>query len=114
MLTLISIDLAVVLRGAAALQEALDLIGVHGVTDQDLAKVICDNEIGLRQLVAFSLYSRPMTTESRGPRLVCVGCGKETGVDDNPVCEDCVRAMWSFGESSENAPLNMLEDENAN
>lgn len=43
------------IRGAAALQEALDLIGGEGVTDKDLAKVIVDNELFCRALVRFAL-----------------------------------------------------------
>ncbi len=43
------------IRGAAALQEALDLIGGEGVTDKDLAKVIVDNELVCRALVRFAL-----------------------------------------------------------
>lgn len=47
------------IRGAAALQEALDLIGGdhEGEGDKMLAKVIVDNEVPLRDLVRHFLNS---------------------------------------------------------
>jgi hypothetical protein len=38
--------------GCRALKEALDLIGKEGATDHMVAKIVCDNELALRKLVA--------------------------------------------------------------
>jgi hypothetical protein len=43
------------MRGAAALMEALELIGATGVTDHDMARVIVDNELELRSMLSFVL-----------------------------------------------------------
>ena len=43
------------LRGAAALLEALTLIGATNATDQDMAQTITDNELELREMLAFTL-----------------------------------------------------------
>ncbi len=43
-----------VLRGAAALLEALDLIGDTERGDHDLAKIFCDHEMEIRELVGFA------------------------------------------------------------
>lgn len=40
-----------VLRGAAALADAIEIIGADGKTDHDLAKIIVDNEPHLRALI---------------------------------------------------------------
>lgn len=45
------------IRGAAALQEALDMIGAEGKDDHALAKVIVENESPLRDLVRHALNS---------------------------------------------------------
>lgn len=46
---------AAAIKGAGALQEALELIGAQDKTDHDMAKVIVDNELELRELVRFAL-----------------------------------------------------------
>jgi hypothetical protein len=43
------------LRGAAALLEAVTLIGATNADDYDVARVIVENELELRELIAFSL-----------------------------------------------------------
>lgn len=43
------------LRGAAALLEVLMLIGAENVTDSDMAKVVVDNELELREMLSFAL-----------------------------------------------------------
>jgi hypothetical protein len=43
------------LRGAAALMEALELIGASNATDHDMAKVIVDYELELREFLAGAL-----------------------------------------------------------
>lgn len=40
---------------AQALDSALELIGEPGKTDHDLAKIVCDHELGLRKIVNFVL-----------------------------------------------------------
>jgi len=44
-----------ILRGAAAILEALDLMGREEKTDHDLAKIIVDAEIDLRAIVQAAL-----------------------------------------------------------
>ena len=44
-------DRAELLRGAAAIWEMIDMIGVEGFTDHDLASVFTDNELQIRALV---------------------------------------------------------------
>lgn len=41
------------LRGAAALMEMLEQIGAHNATDSDVARVLCDNELELREMLAY-------------------------------------------------------------
>lgn len=48
-------DDANAIRGVAALQEALALIGMPGATDMAMAKIIVDNEMACRALVRFAL-----------------------------------------------------------
>jgi hypothetical protein len=53
-------NIANTIKGAGALQEALDCIGAtepngDGKTDHALAKIIVDNELALRDLVRYSL-----------------------------------------------------------
>lgn len=43
------------LRGAAALIEALKMIGAENATDHDMAEVIVENELELREMLAFVL-----------------------------------------------------------
>lgn len=43
------------LRGAAALMEILEHIGATNATDHDMAHVVVDNELELRELLAFAL-----------------------------------------------------------
>ena len=43
----------VLLHGAAALMEMLDIIGTEGKSDKDVAKILCDNEIALAELARF-------------------------------------------------------------
>lgn len=43
------------LRGAAALMEALETIGAPNADDHDTAAVIVDNELELRELLAFAI-----------------------------------------------------------
>lgn len=43
------------LRGVAALTECLELIGATNVTDHDLARVFTDNELEIREMLAFTL-----------------------------------------------------------
>jgi hypothetical protein len=44
-------------RGAAALMEALELIGAENANDHDMARVICDNELELREMLAAVMRS---------------------------------------------------------
>lgn len=44
------------IKGAAALSEALDQIGGHEKSDHDLAKVIVENELSLREFLRWGLY----------------------------------------------------------
>jgi len=48
------LDRAAACRGAAALMQAVDVIGGPG-DDADLVKVIVDEEIALRELIRFAL-----------------------------------------------------------
>jgi hypothetical protein len=48
-------DIGNQLRGAAALAEMLDCIGGEGVTDHDVAKLLTDNELDLRELLSFAI-----------------------------------------------------------
>ncbi len=50
-------NIASAIRGASAVQEAIDRIGTsdEGTGDHDIAKIIVDNEIALRDLVRFAL-----------------------------------------------------------
>jgi hypothetical protein len=43
------------LRGAVTLQEALDRSATPGADDSALAKVLCDNDMPLRQQLSFAL-----------------------------------------------------------
>lgn len=43
------------LRGAAALMEAIDLIGATNSDDHQMAKVIVENELELREVLSFAL-----------------------------------------------------------
>jgi hypothetical protein len=43
------------LRGAAAIAEMLDLIGAQDVTNHDVAKVLVENELAIRDMLAFVL-----------------------------------------------------------
>lgn len=47
----------IILRAAAALTEALDIIGAEGKTDHDLARIICDNEVDLAELARFAAHA---------------------------------------------------------
>lgn len=44
------------IRGIAALEEALGVVGVPEMTDHDMAKIICEHELELRALVNFALW----------------------------------------------------------
>jgi hypothetical protein len=59
------------LRGAAALLEALMLIGAANATDGDMALVIVDNELELRELLEFALreLARPDYKEGGKPTV---------------------------------------------
>lgn len=48
------LDRAGACRGAAALLSALDIIGGPG-TDQDMAAILCAEEVALRELIRFVL-----------------------------------------------------------
>lgn len=43
------------LRGLAAIDEMLDVIGAHDKDDHEVARVLCDNELDIRELVMFAL-----------------------------------------------------------
>jgi hypothetical protein len=43
------------LRGAAALMETLECIGHQNRDDHDMAKIMCDEELELRELLSFAL-----------------------------------------------------------
>lgn len=43
------------LKGASAVAEAIELIGEDGKTDHDMAKIIVENELAIRDLVRFAL-----------------------------------------------------------
>lgn len=45
------------IKGAGALAEALELIGAEGKTDHDMAKVITENELELREFLKWGLMS---------------------------------------------------------
>jgi hypothetical protein len=45
------------IKGAGALAEALDLIGTEGKTDHDMARIIHDNELVLRDFLKWGLHS---------------------------------------------------------
>ena len=51
------------LRGAAALTEALFLIGAENATDHDLAKVIVDNELELREFLSGAMAALRQDSE---------------------------------------------------
>ena len=53
------------LRGAAALNEMLTMIGAPDATDHDTAAVLTDNELELRELLAFVLtkLAEPQITD---------------------------------------------------
>jgi hypothetical protein len=51
------------LRGAAALTEALALIGATNATDHDMAAIITDNELELRQMLEFTLKALTAPTQ---------------------------------------------------
>jgi hypothetical protein len=44
-----------VLRGVAAVQDAINCIGDPDKKDSDIAKLICDNELVIRELLEFAL-----------------------------------------------------------
>jgi hypothetical protein len=53
-------DVAKVVKGAGALLQALDTIGAASEDDDGdrlMAKIICDNELDLRELVRYALDS---------------------------------------------------------
>lgn len=43
------------IRGAAALMEMLEHIGANNATDHDVAQVLCDNELELREMLSFTM-----------------------------------------------------------
>lgn len=43
------------LRGAAALMEMLEYIGAPHATDHDVAQILCDNELELREMLAYTM-----------------------------------------------------------
>lgn len=43
------------LRGAAAITEMLDCIGACDASDRDVAKVLVEHELDIRELLAFAL-----------------------------------------------------------
>jgi hypothetical protein len=53
------------LRGAAALIEMLEHIGLTNATDHDVARILCDNELELREMLAFTMQqiNRPAMCE---------------------------------------------------
>jgi hypothetical protein len=53
------------LRGAAALNEMLTMIGAPNATDHDMAAVLTDNELELRELLSFVLtkLAEPQITD---------------------------------------------------
>jgi len=53
------------LRGAAALNEMLTMIGAPNATDHDTATVLTDNELELRELLAYALteLAKPQTAD---------------------------------------------------
>lgn len=51
------------LRGAAALMEMLHHIGANNVTDHDVARVLCDNELELREMLSFAMSKLDDTSE---------------------------------------------------
>lgn len=48
-------NLTETIKGVATLAEALDVIGAEGKDDHALAKIICDGEVPLRELVRYAL-----------------------------------------------------------
>lgn len=44
-----------VMRGVAALMDALDIIGQEGKCDKSMAEIICDHEIDLRNLMKWTV-----------------------------------------------------------
>jgi hypothetical protein len=53
------------LRGAAALNEMLTMIGAPNATDHDMAAVLTSEELELREMLAFVLteLAKPQTTD---------------------------------------------------
>jgi hypothetical protein len=47
-------NLTQIIKGAGALSEVLDIIGSNK-TDHDMAKIVCDSEPELRELLQFAL-----------------------------------------------------------
>lgn len=43
------------LRGAAAIDEMLDVIGAHNADDHEVARILCDHELDIRELLMFTL-----------------------------------------------------------
>lgn len=56
-MALIRENLTETIKGVAALAEALDMIGAEGKDDHAMAKIICDGELPLRDLVRYALNS---------------------------------------------------------
>lgn len=53
------------LRGAAALMEMLEHIGAENTNDHDVAHILCDNELELREMLAYTMteLSKPTDVE---------------------------------------------------
>ncbi len=74
------------LRGAAALTEMLDTIGVEGAIDHDVTKILTDNESVLREFLAFVLKNNQRQNAKRIGRIVYTSESetKRSDVEETP------------------------------